>query len=100
MTTVDALTHASRQKARRKLLREGAVLFGLTAVAVVVVYFLYGRSTTESPWQVAGTKVQDVSRSEGIQTEVAVAVDPADGQVLFGAANESLEPQIRVFSSS
>ena len=100
MTTVDALTHASRRKARRKLLREGAVLFGLTAVAVVAVYLLYGRSTTESPWQVAGMNVRDVSRSEGIQTEVAVAADPVNGQVLFGAANESLEPRIRVFSSS
>ena len=100
MTTVDALTHASRRKARRKLFREGAILFGLTAVAVVAVYVLYGRSTNESPWEVAGTNVQNVSRSDGIQTEVAVAADPSKAGVLLGAANESLEPRIRILSST
>jgi hypothetical protein len=100
MTTVDALTQASRRRARRKLFREAGILFGLTAAAVVAVYLFYGRSTTESQWRVAGANVQDISRSEGMQTEVAVAADPSNGRVLFGAANESLEPRIRVFSSS
>jgi len=100
MTTVDGLIHESRRKARRKLLREGGILFVLTAVVVVVVYLVYGRSTTGSPWQVAGTHVQNVSRSDGVQTEVAVAADPSSTRVLFGASNESLEAQIRVFSST
>ena len=64
------------------------------------MYFFYGRSTTGSAWKVAGTNVQDISRSDGIQTEVAVAADPSNERVLFGAANESLEPRIRVFSST
>ena len=100
MTTIDAITHASRRKARRKLFRETGVLFGLLVVAIAVVYYFYGRSTNTSPWKVAGTEVQDVSRSDGIQSEVAVAADPVAGGVLFGAANENLEPRIRVFSST
>src|SRR5262249_22935491 len=35
----------------------------------------------------------------GVQTEVAVAVDPSNPQVLFGASNESLEPEIRIYAS-
>ena len=77
MSTVDAITHASRRKARRKLFREGGILFALTAIAVVAVYILYGRATTESPWEPAGANVQNVSRSEGIQTQVSVAADPS-----------------------
>jgi hypothetical protein len=100
MTTIDAIIEASRRKARRKLFRETAVLLGLTVVAVAVVYYFYGRSTNTSPWEVVGADVQDVSRASGIQTEVAVAADPVAEGVLFGAANENLEPRIRVFSST
>jgi hypothetical protein len=100
MVTVDALHERSRKKARRKFFLEAGILVGVTAVGILAVYLIYGRSTTESPWRVAGTNVQDVSRSDGIQTEVAVAADPSDPGILFGAANESLEPRIRVLSST
>ena len=100
MTTADAFFQASRRRARRKLLTETAILFGLTAAVVLVVYLVYGRSTTESPWRVVGTHVQNVSRSTGIQSEVSVAADPSNTRVLFGASNESLEPRIRVYSST
>src|SRR5262245_39540786 len=99
-TTIDAINHAERRKARRKLVREAGILFGLAAVAIVAVYYFYGRSTSGSAWKVGGTDVQDISESEGIQTEVSVATDPSDPSVLFAAANESLEPRIRVFSST
>jgi hypothetical protein len=100
MTTANAGVHTSRRRARPKLLGETVILFGLTAGVVLAVYLVYGRSTTESPWRVAGTNVQNVSRSTGIQTEVSVAADPSRAGVLFGASNESLEPRIRVFSST
>jgi hypothetical protein len=100
MTTVDAITEATRRKERRKLFREAGILLGLVVVGVAVVYFFYGRSTNTSPWSVAGADVQDISRAGGIQTEVAVAADPSAAGILFGAANESLEPTIRVFSTT
>src|ERR687888_73472 len=100
MATADALVGGSRRRARRKFLLETLIVFGALAVAVLVVYLVYGRSTTESPWRVAGANVQNVSRSDGAQTEVAVAADPSNPGVLFGASNESLEPRIRIFSST
>ena len=76
------------------------MLLAVTAVVVLLVYLVYGRSNVASPWRVAGTNVQPVSRQEGLQTEVAVAADPSNAGVLFGASNDSLEPQIRVYSSA
>jgi BNR repeat-like domain len=82
----------------RKLSIEGAVILVLMVVAGVTIY-LTTVHNAKSPWQTAGTRVQDVSRSSGIQTEVAVAVDPSRPSNLVGAANETVEPEIRVFTS-
>jgi hypothetical protein len=99
MATAEALARRFRRRARRKLLLEALAVFGATALGIVIVYFVY-RHPIGSPWKVAGTNVQNVSREVGVQTEVAVAVDPANPQVVFGASNESLEPEIRVFTST
>ncbi len=99
MATAEALARRSRRRARRKLLIEAAVVLGLTAIGAVVIYFVY-RHSIGSPWKVAGTNVQDISRAEGIQTEISAALDPSNPRVLFAASNESLEPEIRVYSST
>jgi hypothetical protein len=99
MATAEALERRSRRRARRKLLLEAIAVLGVTALGATIVYFVY-RHEIGSPWKVAGTNVQDVSRESGIQTEAAVAADPSNPRVVFGAANESLEPEIRVFSST
>lgn len=78
---------------------EAVAVLGLTAAGIGAVYVL----TTEkvaSPWRVAGTHVQNVSRASGIQTEVSVAVDPSNSRNLFAASNETLEPEIRVYTST
>jgi hypothetical protein len=99
MSTAEALERRSRRRARRKLLWEAVIVLGATALAAVIVYFVY-RHSIGSPWKVAGTHVQDVSNEEGVNTEVAVAADPSNPKVLFGASNESLEPEIRIFAST
>ena len=98
MSTADALERRSRRRARRKLLWEAVVVLGATAIGALIVYLVY-RHPIGSPWKVAGTNVQDISNQPGVQTEVAVAVDPSNPQVLFGASNESLEPEIRIYAS-
>jgi hypothetical protein len=98
MATADALERRSRRRARRKLLWEAVVVLGATAIGVLVVYLVY-RHPIGSPWKVAGTDVQDISNQTGAQTEAAVAVDPSSPKVLFGASNESLEAEIRVYAS-
>jgi hypothetical protein len=98
MATADALERRSRRRARRKLLWEAVAVLGATAIAALIVYLVY-RHPIGSPWKVAGTDVQDISNQPGIQTEVAVAVDPSNPKVLFGASNETLEPEIRIYAS-
>src|SRR3954469_6176829 len=98
MATADALERRSRRRSRRKLLWEAVAVLGATAIGALIVFLVY-RHPIGSPWKVAGTHVQDISNESGVQTEVAVAVDPSNAKVLFGASNESLEPEIRVYAS-
>jgi BNR repeat-like domain len=98
MSTAEALERRSRRRGRRKLLWEAVIVLGATAVAALVVYLVY-RHPIGSPWKVAGTHVQDISNQVGIQTEAAVAADPSNAKVLFGASNENLEPEVRVYAS-
>src|SRR6185503_5388956 len=99
MATADALERRSRRRARRKLMWEAVGVLGATVLGAAIVYFVY-RHPIGSPWKVAGTNVQNISNEPGVQTEVAVAVDPGNPKVLFGASNETLEPEIRVYSST
>src|SRR6266542_2471050 len=99
MSTAEALERRYRRRARRKLLLEAIAVLGATALGAAIIYFVY-RHQIGSPWKVAGTNIQNVSRESGIQTEVAVAADPSNPRIAFGAANESLEPEIRVFSTT
>ena len=98
MATADALERRSRRRARRKLLWEAVIVLGGTVLGALIIYLVY-RHPIGSPWKVVGTNVQDISNESGVQTEVAVAVDPSNAKTLFGASNESLEPEIRVYSS-
>jgi hypothetical protein len=98
MATAEALQRRARRRARRKLLLEAIGVLSVTAIGALVVYLVY-RHPVRSPWKVAGENIQNVSRQDGIQTEVAVAVDPSDPRTVFAASNESLEPEIRVYAS-
>jgi hypothetical protein len=98
MGTAEALERRSRRRSRRRLLWEAVIVLGGTAIGALVIYLVY-RHPIGSPWKVAGTDVQDISNQPGVQTEVAVAVDPSNPKMLFGASNESLEPEIRAYAS-
>ena len=81
------------------MLLEAVGILGLTAAAVGAVY-VFTAEKVASPWRVAATHVQNVSRAPGIQTEVAVAVDPSNPRNLFAASNETLETELRVYTST
>src|SRR3954454_24532805 len=98
MATADALERRSRRRSRRKLLWEAVAVLGATAIGVLIVYLVY-RHPIGSPWKVAGTHVQDISNESGVQTATAGAADPTKPHVLFGASNECLEPESRVYAS-
>src|SRR5919198_3159847 len=99
MATAEALARRSRRRARTKLLLEAVAVLGVTAIGALIIYLVY-RHPIHSPWEIAGTDVQDISNESGLNTEVAVAVHPRNASALFGASNESLEPEIRVYRST
>jgi hypothetical protein len=78
---------------------EAIIVLGLTAIGALIVFLVY-RHPIGSPWKVVGTNVQDISRAQGIQTEISSALDPSNPRVLFAASNESLEPTIRIYTST
>ena len=99
MVAGTALEQRSRRRARRRLAIEAFVVLGLTAAALVTIYFL----TTDkvaSPYPTAATRIQNISHAPGLQTEVAVAVNPSNSRVLVAASNETLETAMRVYSST
>jgi hypothetical protein len=98
-TTADALERRSRRRARRKLALEAVIVLGATAIGALIIFLVY-RHPIGSPWKVAGTDVKDISNQPGVQTEIAVAADPSNSKLLFGASNESLEPAIRIYTST
>jgi hypothetical protein len=83
----------------RKLLIEAGVILTLLTIAGVAIYVSTVHHS-KSPWPAAGSYVQDVSRARGIQTEISVAVDPANPRSLFGVSNDSLGPAVRVYTST
>jgi hypothetical protein len=99
MATAESLARASRRRAVRRLALEALVILALTGGAIGAVYFLTVEPNA-SPWRLAARNVQDVSRSQGLQTEVAVAVDPSNPRIVVASSNDSLEPQVRVYTST
>jgi hypothetical protein len=99
MVAGTALEQKSRRRARRRLALEAVLVLGLTAAALGAIY-LFTAEKVASPWRAAATRVQNISHALGLQTEVAVAVNPSNPRVLVAASNETLEPEIRVYSST
>jgi hypothetical protein len=99
MATAEGLERRSRRRSRRLFLLEAVAVLGLTAAGIGAIY-VFTAEKAASPWRAAGTHVQNVSRARGIQTEVSVAVDPSNPQNVFAASNETLETEIRVYTST
>jgi len=90
---------AQQRRRRLRLAFETLALFVLVAAVAGAIY-LWQYHPVHSPWQVAGTSVEDVSHAIGAQTEIAAAVAPSNAQVLFAASNDSLLRTIRIYTSS
>ena len=95
---VDALPRRKRV-ARRRLLLEAAAVLAITAAAAGAVY-MWTVNPVRSDWALAGTDVQNVSRAQGAQMQLALAADPTRPGTLFAASNDSLERTIRVYAST
>jgi hypothetical protein len=89
---------AKRRRGGAWAVVEVLLVFGVIAAVAAGIY-AWQVNPAHSPWRIAGTAVQNVSRAVGAQTEVSVAVSPRSARNLFAASNDSLERTIRVYSS-
>ena len=101
LTTGDLLARRSARRTGRRprLLLETVAVLALTGVTAAGIY-VWQVNPTQSRWEVAGSAIQNVSRARGAQTQVSVALDPSNPDVLFAASNDSLLRSLRVYASS
>ena len=98
LAVIDALPRR-RRVARRRLWLEAITVLLLTAGAAGAVY-AWKVNPVESAWRFAGTDVQNVSRANGAQTQISVALDPTRPGALFAASNDTNLRTIRVYTSA
>lgn len=92
------MSAVSLKKGRaRGLAVEGFIVLALTAAAAVAVY-LFTVHPAKNSRPLGGANV-DVSRASGPQTEVAVAVDSRNPQVLLAGTNDNAEFPFRADTS-
>jgi hypothetical protein len=54
----------------------------------------------KSSWSLGATDIQNVSRADGLQTQVSVAPDPARRAALFAASNDTSLRTVRLYASA
>jgi peptide/nickel transport system permease protein len=99
LAVADALARRRACQSRPRLLGEAAVVLALTAGAGVLVY-VWQVNPLSSSWRLAATEVQNVSRADGAQTQVGVAVDPAHRGTLLAVSNDTSLRTVRVYTST
>jgi glutathione transport system permease protein len=95
----DALARRRSRRRRPRLVLEAVVVLALTAAVAAGVYVWKVRPVTSS-WSLAGSEIQNVSRADGLQTQVSLAADPAHGGVLVGVSNDTALRTVRVYTST
>jgi peptide/nickel transport system permease protein len=99
LTVADALARRRARHSRPRLLAEAAVVLALTVGAGALVY-VWQANPLSSSWRLAATEVQNVSRADGAQTQVAVAADPAHRGTLLAVSNDTSLRTVRVYTST
>jgi peptide/nickel transport system permease protein len=95
----DALARRRSRHSRPRLLLEAAVVVVLTAGAAAAID-VWQVHPAKSRWSLAATEVQNVSRADGLQTQVTVVRDPARRNALFAASNDTSLRTVRVYASA
>jgi ABC-type dipeptide/oligopeptide/nickel transport system permease subunit len=94
----DALVRRRARRRRPRLVLEAVAVLALTAAVAAGVYAWQVKSL-KSSWSLAGSEIQNVSRADGLQTQVSVAADPAHRGVLFAASNDTALRTVRLYTS-
>jgi ABC-type dipeptide/oligopeptide/nickel transport system permease subunit len=99
LVVVDALARRRARRTSRRLLTEAVVVLALTAAAGAAVY-AWQVNPVKSSWALDATEIQNVSRADGLQTQVSVARDPAHDNALFGVSNDTALRTVRIYTSA
>ena len=98
LAVADALAHRRARRSRPRLLLEAVAVLALTAAAAAGIYVWQVHSVT-SRWALRGSGLQDLSRAEGLQTQVTIAADPARRGALLAASNDTALRTVRIYTS-
>ena len=98
LVVMDALARRRARRTRRHLLTEALAVVVLTAAAGAAVY-AWQVHPVRSSWALRATEIQDISRADGLQTQVSVARDPAHRNALFAVSNDTSLRTVRVYTS-
>lgn len=99
LAVADALAPRRRTRTRTRLLVEAGGVLALTAATAAAVY-VWQVNPVESSWAFDATHVQNISKADGAQTQVAAAADPSRDGVLFAASNDTSLRTVRVYTST
>ena len=88
-----------RARTRVRLLLEVVGVIALTLATAAAVY-VWKVNPVRSSWSLAATDVQNISKAEGAQTQVAAAADPSHDGVLVAASNDSSLRTVRLYTST
>ena len=94
----DALAARRARRTRPRLLLEAGAVLVVTAGAAALVY-VWTAQPLRSSWSLAATDIQDVSRADGAQTQVSLAVDPAHRGTFLAVSNDTALRTVRVYAS-
>ena len=99
LVVADALARRRARRTPRRLLVELVAVLALIAGAGALVY-VHEVNPLSSSWRLASSGVQNVSRADGSQTQVSVAVDPAHAGTLLAVSNDTSLRTVRVYTST
>jgi len=88
-----------RTRTRLRLVFEIGGVLALTLATAVAVY-VWKVNPVKSSWSLAATDVQNVSKADGAQTQVAAAADLSHDGVLVAASNDTSLRTVRLYTSS
>lgn len=96
LALIDALPR--RRVAKRRLWLEAAVVLAVTAAGAAAVY-AWKVNPVSSDWTLGSSALQNVSRADGAQTQLAVVSDRSRTGSLLAVSNDSSLRTIRVYTS-
>jgi ABC-type dipeptide/oligopeptide/nickel transport system permease subunit len=98
LAIADALSRRRARRTRSRLLVQAVAVLAFTVVAATAVY-VWQVHPVRSSWSLAGSEIQNVSRADGLQTQVAVVRDPRR-DALFAVSNDSSLRTVRIYTSA